>query len=59
MGFTEIFDQYGIDAKKLNSAIYYVNNKKDLINCINKITKSDKISFKEYPFEGKVKLNVK
>ena len=45
--------------KKLNSAIYYVNNKKDLINCINKITKSDKISFKEYPFEEKVKLNVK
>lgn len=47
------------NVKKKNSAVYYVTNENDLIECINTIKKSDQISFKEYIFEGNAKLNIK
>ena len=46
------------NVKKRNSAVYYVNNENDLIDCINTIKESDNISFKEYVFEGNVKSNI-
>jgi len=47
------------NVKKKNSAVYYVNNENDLIDCIDTIKKSDKISFDEYIFNGDSKTNIK
>ena len=44
--------------KKKNSAIYYVNNGNDLIDCISTIRKSYKISFDKYIFAGRAKNNI-
>ena len=47
------------NVKKKNSAVYYVNNENDLIDCIDTIKRSDKISFDEYIFNGDSKTNIK
>lgn len=36
------------DARKKNSALYYVNNEIDFVNCIETISSSDKIDFNKY-----------
>ena len=46
------------NVKKKNSAIYYVNNENDLIDCIATIKKSDNILFENYIFAGSVKNNI-
>ena len=46
------------NVKKINSAIYYVNNENDLIDCIATIKKSDNILFENYIFAGSVKNNI-
>ena len=47
------------NVKSKNSAVYYVKSENDLIDCINTVRESNKISFKEYIFEGDAKLNMK
>lgn len=46
------------NTQKKNSAVYYVNNENDLIDCINTIRKSYNISFDDYIFSGNVKNNI-
>jgi len=46
------------DVNKKNSAIYYLNNKNDLINCISTIKNSENIHFEEYIFSGNSKRNI-
>ena len=61
-----LFDKWGRykhcraeeNVKSKNSAVYYVNNENDLIDCIDTVKNSDNISFKEYIFEGNVKKNI-
>ena len=46
------------DVNKKNSAVYYVNNEKDLINCLSTVKSSENINFDEYIFSGDSKKNV-
>ena len=39
--------------------MYYVNNERDLIDCISTVKESDNISFEKYVFEGNVRSNIK
>ena len=43
---------------KKNSAAYYVNNEKDLINCLSTVKSSENINFNEYIFSGNSKKNI-
>ena len=43
---------------KKNSAAYYVNNEKDLINCLSTVKSSENINFSEYIFSGDSKKNI-
>ena len=43
---------------KKNSAAYYVNNEKDLINCLSTVKSSENINFNEYIFSGDSKKNI-
>ena len=47
------------NVKRRNSAVYYVNNERDLIDCISTVKESDNISFEKYVFEGNVRSNIK
>ena len=47
------------NVRKKNSAIYYVNNENDLIECINTVRNSENISFEDYIIPGDVKTNIK
>ena len=46
------------NVKKKNSAVYYVNNENDLVECLNTIKNSQDISFNDYIFPGSVKNNI-
>ena len=46
------------NVNKKNSAIYYVNNKNDLINCLSTVKNSENIYFNEYIFSGNTKKNI-
>ena len=46
------------DIKKRNIPLYYVNEEKDLIECINTISKSDKIDFTKYISQSNFKANI-
>ena len=46
------------DVNKKNSAIYYVNNKDDLINCLSTVKNSQNIYFNEHIFSGNTKKNI-
>ena len=46
------------NVNKNNSAIYYVNNEKDLITCFSTIKDSKNINFDEHIFSGNAKNNV-
>ena len=46
------------NVNKKNSAIYYVNNEKDLITCFSTIKDSKNINFDEHIFSGNAKNNV-
>ena len=43
---------------KKNSAAYYVNNEKDLINCLSTVKSSENINFNEYIFSENSKKNI-
>ena len=43
---------------KKNSAVYYVNNENDLINCLSTVKSSENINFNEYIFSGNSKKNI-
>ncbi len=45
--------------KKKNSAIYYVNNEKQFIKCIETISNSKKINFSKYLLNNSRKANIK
>ncbi len=46
------------NVNKKNSAVYYVNNEKDLINCLSTVKSSENINFNEYIFSGNSKKNI-
>ncbi len=46
------------DIKKRNIPLYYVNEEKDFIECINTISKSDKIDFTKYISQSNFKDNI-
>ena len=46
------------DVNKKNSAVYYVNNESDLINCLSTVKSSENINFDKYIFSGDSKKNV-
>ena len=44
---------------KKNSTIYYINEDKNLMKCINTIYNSKQISYKKYTYTGNFKSNIK
>ena len=46
------------DYSRKNSPIYYVNQEKNLISCINSIYNSKRISYKKYTYEGNFNSNI-
>ena len=46
------------DVNKKDSAVYYVNNENNLINCISTIKNSKNTNFSDYIFSGNTKKNI-
>lgn len=48
-----------MNPKLKNKAVYYINNEKNLVKCINTVFKSKNINFKDYIVKGKSEISIK